>query len=182
MNSFKSYVFFDDHCEVHNSESVTLYNGRVVETLYADVIPLFDKLGISTDVILIARVGEYIKFNKILDGITVDYSFVDGRLVYKLICNGNFCTFGLEFVKDKDKVTEMAADVREKDIRRYHIIRSSVVVPNDEIFTIKQAAVYLGVKPETLYNWNHHKKIKYSQIGRSVRYRKIDLDEKLKKK
>lgn len=46
------------------------------------------------------------------------------------------------------------------------------------LFTRKQAAEYLGLKPETLHNWACNKRynLKYIKIGRLAKYRKEDLD------
>lgn len=47
------------------------------------------------------------------------------------------------------------------------------------LMTREQAAEYLGISSSTLANWACTKKFKipYFRIGRSVRYRKSDLDE-----
>lgn len=53
--------------------------------------------------------------------------------------------------------------------------------PDDDepIMTRKMAARYLSVKPETLAVWDCTKRydLKPIKIGRSVRYRKSDLDK-----
>lgn len=48
----------------------------------------------------------------------------------------------------------------------------------NQFLTRKEAAIYLGVKPETLDRWACTKryKIKYTKIGRLTKYRKEDLD------
>lgn len=47
------------------------------------------------------------------------------------------------------------------------------------VLTREEAAAYLGVSPSTLSNWACSKKfvIPYFRVGRSVRYKKSDLDE-----
>lgn len=46
------------------------------------------------------------------------------------------------------------------------------------LFTRKEAAIYLGVKPETLDNWACTKRygLKFIKVGRLCKYRKEDLD------
>jgi excisionase family DNA binding protein len=48
----------------------------------------------------------------------------------------------------------------------------------EQKFTREEAAAYLGVSPSTLANWASTKKfvIPYFRVGRSVRYKKSDLD------
>ncbi|MBD2798359.1 helix-turn-helix domain-containing protein [Xenorhabdus sp. PR6a] len=50
-----------------------------------------------------------------------------------------------------------------------------------EKFTRSEAAIYLGVTPQTLANWAHtgKEKIPYHKIGRKVIYLKSDLDSYL---
>ncbi|MDX7989439.1 helix-turn-helix domain-containing protein [Xenorhabdus sp. 12] len=47
-----------------------------------------------------------------------------------------------------------------------------------EKFTRAEAAVYLGVTPQTLANWAHtgKERIPYHKVGRKVIYFKSDLD------
>lgn len=57
------------------------------------------------------------------------------------------------------------------------------MLPNEikleTIFSRKEAAAYLKISPSTIANWACQKKfvIPYFRVGRSVRYRKCDLDE-----
>jgi len=48
----------------------------------------------------------------------------------------------------------------------------------DELFTTKRAAKYLGFETNTLAVWrsNGRHNLKFVRIGRSVRYRKSELD------
>lgn len=50
--------------------------------------------------------------------------------------------------------------------------------PYDELFTTKRAAKYLGFETNTLAVWrsNGRHNLKFVRIGRSVRYRKSELD------
>lgn len=47
-----------------------------------------------------------------------------------------------------------------------------------ELLTRKEAAKYLGLSPQTLANWAHTKSqtLPFIKPGRSVRYRKSDLE------
>lgn len=51
-------------------------------------------------------------------------------------------------------------------------------IPNAVLLTREQAAEYLGIATSTLANWACTKKfnLPYFRVGRSVRYRKSDLD------
>lgn len=53
----------------------------------------------------------------------------------------------------------------------------TILNPEDSRFDTKQAAEFLGVKPETLEVWRCTKRysIPYIKIGRLVRYSKISL-------
>lgn len=52
-------------------------------------------------------------------------------------------------------------------------------IDSETIFSREEAAAYLGLSPSTLANWASTKRftVKYFRVGRSVRYRKRDLDE-----
>ncbi len=52
-------------------------------------------------------------------------------------------------------------------------------VPNEILMNRQEAAQYLGVSPSTLANWacTQKYKIKSFRVGRSIRYRKRDLDD-----
>lgn len=52
-------------------------------------------------------------------------------------------------------------------------------VDSETIFSREEAAAYLGLSPSTISNWVCTKRytLKYFRVGRSVRYRKRDLDE-----
>ena len=54
---------------------------------------------------------------------------------------------------------------------------------DDRLLSNKQAADYLGIKPNTLTIWRTTKRfvIPYIQIGRKVHYKKSDLDIFLEK-
>ena len=49
----------------------------------------------------------------------------------------------------------------------------------DALLTRTQAAAYLGMSPATLATWacTHRQDIPYIKLGRSVRYRRQDLDD-----
>lgn len=56
--------------------------------------------------------------------------------------------------------------------------------PSDDLlFTRSQAAQYLKLSPATLATWacTHRHDIPYIKLGRSVRYRKADLDQFLER-
>jgi len=46
------------------------------------------------------------------------------------------------------------------------------------VLTREEASAYLGVSPSTMANWACTKKfdLPYFRVGRSVRYKKVDLD------
>jgi excisionase family DNA binding protein len=46
----------------------------------------------------------------------------------------------------------------------------------DAIFTISQASDYLQVPKGTIYQLTHRREITFNKVGRSLRFRKVDLD------
>jgi excisionase family DNA binding protein len=47
----------------------------------------------------------------------------------------------------------------------------------NRLLTIAEAAIVLGVKPQTLYLWVSLRRIPYRKIGRLVRFTESDLEE-----
>lgn len=47
----------------------------------------------------------------------------------------------------------------------------------NEIFTIEEAADYLQIPKNTLYQFTHRRKIPFHKIGRSLRFKKSDLND-----
>jgi hypothetical protein len=54
---------------------------------------------------------------------------------------------------------------------------SETAAPSEELLTAKQAAAFLKVKPGTLACWRTTKRypLKYTRVGKSIRYRLSDL-------
>jgi len=53
----------------------------------------------------------------------------------------------------------------------------SVASPNDLPLTVKEAAKFLGVSPQTVYLWVERKQIPHLRVmGRNVRFLKSDLE------
>lgn len=54
---------------------------------------------------------------------------------------------------------------------------SETAAPPDELLTAEQAAAFLKVKPGTLACWRTTKRypLKYTRVGKSIRYRLSDL-------
>lgn len=54
---------------------------------------------------------------------------------------------------------------------------SETAAPSEELLTAKQAAAFLKVKPGTLACWRATKRypLKYTRVGKSIRYRLSDL-------
>src|SRR6202050_4968402 len=53
----------------------------------------------------------------------------------------------------------------------------SFFAPNEIPLTVKQAALYLGVSPQTVYLWVERKQIPHLRVmGRNIRFLKSDLD------
>jgi excisionase family DNA binding protein len=49
--------------------------------------------------------------------------------------------------------------------------------PSDIPFTVQQAAVFLGVSPQTVYLWVERKQIPHLRVmGRNIRFLKSDLE------
>jgi excisionase family DNA binding protein len=46
----------------------------------------------------------------------------------------------------------------------------------DAVLTIKQASDYLQVPKGTIYQLTHRREICFNKVGRSLRFRKMDLD------
>ena len=55
--------------------------------------------------------------------------------------------------------------------------RRRLIMNQKEKFNHKDAAGYLGLAEQTLYNWRHHRKgPHYVRMGRKIIYLKADLD------
>jgi excisionase family DNA binding protein len=53
----------------------------------------------------------------------------------------------------------------------------SLFVPNEIPLTVKQAAFYLGVSPQTVYLWVERKQIPHLRVmGRNIRFLKSELE------
>jgi excisionase family DNA binding protein len=54
---------------------------------------------------------------------------------------------------------------------------TAAFVPNEIPLTVKEAARYLGVSPQTVYLWVERKQIPHLRVmGRNIRFLKSDLD------
>ncbi len=55
---------------------------------------------------------------------------------------------------------------------------------NKHLLSREEAAKFLGIKPETLNAWSHHKRynLPYVKVGRCVRYKYSDLLEFIEKR
>jgi len=52
------------------------------------------------------------------------------------------------------------------------------MIENERLITIKLASKILGIKPETLYQWNWlGKNLPFIKIGRAIRVREKDLKD-----
>ena len=50
-------------------------------------------------------------------------------------------------------------------------------LPNDLPFTVQQAALFLGVSPQTVYLWVERKQIPHLRVmGRNIRFLRSDLE------
>lgn len=59
----------------------------------------------------------------------------------------------------------------------------SVVTTRPELLTRQEAAAYLGLRAQTLAAWAMDgKNLPFVKCGRSVRYRRVDLDEYLRRR
>ena len=47
--------------------------------------------------------------------------------------------------------------------------------PADRLLSVTEAAYMLGIRPSTLYVWNHKGKIEKVKIGRALRFRESTL-------
>lgn len=56
------------------------------------------------------------------------------------------------------------------------VSKNEANVQSDAILTIEQASDYLKVPKGTIYQLTHRREITYNKVGRSLRFRKIDLD------
>jgi len=50
------------------------------------------------------------------------------------------------------------------------------VHPNHEILTLEEVALYLRLKPQTIYKWAQEKRIPAVKLGKEWRFRKSILD------
>ena len=49
-------------------------------------------------------------------------------------------------------------------------------IPNDRWLTVNDVALYLSVKPDTVYKWLDQKKIPAHKIGRLWRFKSVEID------
>ena len=61
-------------------------------------------------------------------------------------------------------------------------IVSGQILKEKQLFDTKEAAEYLGISKNTLYEWIIQKKIPYIKVGKLVKFRVDDLEEWLKKR
>ena len=55
--------------------------------------------------------------------------------------------------------------------------RPTAIVANEIPLTVKEAAKYLGVSPQTVYLWVERKQIPHLRVmGRNIRFLKSDLE------
>ena len=54
-------------------------------------------------------------------------------------------------------------------------------LPPDELLTPREAAAYLKVAVQTLYDWVSERKVPVERAGRALRFRRSDLDTWLKR-
>lgn len=57
------------------------------------------------------------------------------------------------------------------------------IAETDQLFTRREAAKYLGLRPQTLAKWAMDgSNVPFIRVGRSVRYRRSDLEEFLRRR
>jgi excisionase family DNA binding protein len=51
----------------------------------------------------------------------------------------------------------------------------------ESLWTVDQAAKFLCVKPKTLYTWSYRRQVPSQKVGKSLRFRREDLEKWLKR-
>jgi len=84
--------------------------------------------------------------------------------------------YSLEEVKDFLSKVSTTSIVSEKGIVSGQILKEK------QLLDTKEAAEYLGISRNTLYEWVIQNKVPFIKVGRLVKFRKEDLEEWLKKR
>jgi excisionase family DNA binding protein len=53
---------------------------------------------------------------------------------------------------------------------------TSEAFKSEKFWTVSEASLFLSVKPSTIYQWVHLKKIPHYKIGRIIRFKRRDLE------
>ncbi|MCP9755195.1 DNA-binding protein [Lacihabitans sp. CCS-44] len=64
----------------------------------------------------------------------------------------------------------------EQILRDLLASKPEATVQSDAILTLSQASDYLQVPKGTIYQLTHRREICFNKVGRSLRFRKMDLD------
>jgi excisionase family DNA binding protein len=81
-----------------------------------------------------------------------------------------FCMKAKEFV-------QTGMNVKSLPLNSDPVAKIAYPVPDEIPLTVRQAAVFLGVSPQTVYLWVERKQIPHLRVmGRSIRFLKSDLE------
>jgi excisionase family DNA binding protein len=81
-----------------------------------------------------------------------------------------FCMKAKEFV-------EMGMNVKSLPLNSEPAAKIAFPVPDEIPLTVRQAAVFLGVSPQTVYLWVERKQIPHLRVmGRNIRFLKSELE------
>src|SRR5262252_4453066 len=79
-------------------------------------------------------------------------------------------------IKPKQFV-QMGMNVKSLPLNAGAVAKITVPIADDMPLTVRQAAVFLGVSPQTVYLWVERKEIPHLRVmGRNIRFLKSDLE------
>jgi excisionase family DNA binding protein len=72
---------------------------------------------------------------------------------------------------------QMGMNLKSLPLDSEPVAKITFPVPDEIPLTVRQAAVFLGVSPQTVYLWVERKQIPHLRVmGRSIRFLKSDLE------
>jgi excisionase family DNA binding protein len=72
---------------------------------------------------------------------------------------------------------QMGMNVKSLPLNSRPVAKITFPVPDEIPLTVRQAAVFLGVSPQTVYLWVERKQIPHLRVmGRNIRFLKTELE------
>lgn len=105
---------------------------------------------------------------------------VIGECIFRL-CNNSSANYAQMPARGDADVYAFQADIKPLLLEiKAHLLQERAT--SQRSLTEKQAATYIGVSPRTIRNWRTRRELPVTQLGRAVRYEKLELDRFAKKR